>query len=198
MALELRIEKVTELPAAASWTESTMYLVSNLALGDYIDVYVTSSDALTIKKFVSSSDVSSMIASSLQSFSSIRVVNTITERNALVTGAPGNGFNTSMPSQVMVITATGDPTVTTGGATYIWESVSQTWFKISEYESLDLVLNWSSLVGGPASSVADIDDAVSKKHTHTNKTTLDAISTINNKLAYNGTPVRAYLDAEAW
>lgn len=198
MSSELRIEKLLELPVQSLWTPSTLYLVSNVSLGGHLDVYLTSSDASTIKRFLNNSDVSTMIASSLQSFSSIRVVNTIAERNALITGAPGNGFNTATPSQVLVITATADPTVLTGGATYIWEPVTQAWIKISEYESLDLVLNWSSMVGGPTSTVAQIDDAVAKTHAHANKTVLDALDSSNGKLTYNGKPIRAFLDSEQW
>ena len=61
------------------------------------------------------------------------------------------------------------------------------WIKISEAESLDVVVDWSDITNKPTSSVADIDDAVSKRHNHTNKTELDKIGENANELfTYNG------------
>ena len=46
------------------------------------------------------------------------------------------------------------------------------WTKVAESESLDVVVNWANIVGKPESSVALIDDAVSKRHTHNNRETV--------------------------
>ena len=50
------------------------------------------------------------------------------------------------------------------------------WQKIAESESIDVTTTWDSIVGKPSSTVAEIDDAVSKKHTHSNKAVLDNIT----------------------
>jgi hypothetical protein len=45
---------------------------------------------------------------------------------------------------------------------------------------MDLIVNWADIQNKPTSSVADIDDAVTKKHTHTNKTQLDKVGEDGN------------------
>lgn len=76
--------------------------------------------------------------------------------------------------------ATADSTVDDGAAAYLARvdenDGTVTWVKVAEAESLDVVLSWANIKDKPTSSVADIDDAVAKKHSHTNKTVLDDIS----------------------
>lgn len=81
--------------------------------------------------------------------------------------------------------ASGDPTVESGYALYIYNETS-TWSKISEQEGLDIVFSWEGLEGKPSSSVSNIDDAVSKRHEHANKEHLDKISDSDGKPTYNG------------
>lgn len=51
---------------------------------------------------------------------------------------------------------------------------------------LDLQLTWNNITGRPSSSPADIDDAVAKRHTHSNLTQLNKISEdANGFLTYN-------------
>ena len=71
--------------------------------------------------------------------------------------------------QAWVIDATGDSTVSTGGAKYIYQSKESGWVKTAEAESMDVVLKWANLQDKPTSTVLEIDDAVSKKHEHANK-----------------------------
>lgn len=76
---------------------------------------------------------------------------------------------------VWVKDATADPTVDKGAARYLYDGTQ--WVKTAEAESMDVVLNWSLIQNKPASAVADIDDAVAKRHEHANKTTvLDKLS----------------------
>lgn len=58
------------------------------------------------------------------------------------------------------------------------------WQKVAEAESLDVVVDWSSITNKPSSSVADIDDAVMKKHSHANKAVLDDITDSSGDLYY--------------
>lgn len=111
------------------------------------------------------------------------VVQTIAERNALSGAVVG--------TIAYVVDATADTSVTSGGATYIYNATS--WTKISEWESMDLVLTWNSIQGRPTSTVSDIDDAVSKKHTHVNTTTLDDLGAASTRLTFRSKEV-AYIE----
>lgn len=94
--------------------------------------------------------------------------------------------------------ATGDATVASGGATYLYNVAGAAWVKISEAESMDVSLNWAALVGRPSSAVADIDDAVAKRHTHANKTELDKIGEAGGELTYNGAQVKTEWGSTGW
>lgn len=48
------------------------------------------------------------------------------------------------------------------------------------------VPQWSGVQGKPSSSVQDIDDAISKRHVHSNISVLNSISAIGGELSYNG------------
>lgn len=101
-----------------------------------------------------------------------------------------------VPGQiVMVLDASADSTVDAGWAIYRRLSsandLSQlsSWQKIAEAESLDVVVNWANIQNKPTSSVSDIDDAVSKKHSHANATVLDKFTEDANGLKYDGSAV---------
>ena len=110
---------------------------------------------------------------------------------------------------VMVTDASADETVTAGWAIYRKRvdtnpaSLDYTkvngddagWQKIAEKESIDVALEWSAINNRPQSSVSDIDDAVSKKHEHANKSTLDLITydSTNSVLKYNSTETIAFM-----
>ena len=53
---------------------------------------------------------------------------------------------------VYVKDATGDASVTSGGASYIYDGTN--WIKISEFESLDVVLDWANIQNKP--NIVDI------------------------------------------
>lgn len=98
-------------------------------------------------------------------FREIRVVANIAARDAL---EPYEGL------RVHVKDASADSTVSEGWAEYLSDGTS--WIKTAESESIDVVQQWADIQGKPASSTANIDDAVSKRHSHSNKATLDAIT----------------------
>ncbi len=92
--------------------------------------------------------------------------------------------------QAWVIDATADPTVEKGGAKYLYQSEEAGWVKTAEMESMDVVLKWSGLQDKPTATVLEIDDAVSKKHEHTNKVAvLDKLDVSGGKLQFDGTDV---------
>ncbi|TGN09765.1 hypothetical protein [Leptospira ilyithenensis] len=71
------------------------------------------------------------------------IVNNITARNALIPTLTG-------VTQVWVRDATEDPTVSLEAAGYLWDHPNTTWIKISEAESLDIVLQWANITGKPS------------------------------------------------
>jgi hypothetical protein len=94
----------------------------------------------------------------------IKVVNTIADRNAITDKFQG--------LRVHVVDATGDTTVSSGWAEYLCDGTLN-WVKTGEKESIDIVLKWANLIDRPTSVVSSIDDAVVKKHVHSNQLVLD-------------------------
>ena len=113
---EFRIAKVTALPGTL--TAHTIYLVAPPARPDYVEMYVTGSSASVVKRMLREQDVQGLIDTSLSGLSAIQVVATIAERNALAL---------TVNTQVLVLDATGDPTVASGAATYVWRAAASTW-----------------------------------------------------------------------
>jgi len=129
-----------------------------------------------------------------------------------IAGMTAGAANIEEGQLVWVNDASADATVTSGWAIYrkkvdttpasldytIVNDVPETtegagdgrtagWTKVSESESLDVVVDWANIQNKPSSTVAQIDQAVADDHTHANKSTLDLItynSTTGN-LAYN-------------
>lgn len=87
-----------------------------------------------------------------------------------------------------VINATGDPTVKSGWAQYIYQT--DKWIKIAENESLDVILTWASITGKPTTfkpsehghSIEQITKLREELDTKLNKSggTIDGILTLGN------------------
>lgn len=169
------IYKETVLPGTLQ--PHSIYLVAPAARPDFVEMYVTGTSAGTVKRIVDTAQIQSMIDTAIADISTLEVVADIAARNAL---------SLSSNTQVLVLNATGDATVASGAATYVYRSSTSTWIKISEAESQDVVLQWANIQNKPTSSVADIDDAVSKRHSHANKTELDKIGESGGYFTYNG------------
>jgi hypothetical protein len=181
---EYKIWKETALPG--SLEAHSIYLIAPAAKPDYVEVYVTGAAGTTVKRVIGQDDVQALIDASISGLGAgIEIVADIAARNAL---------SPTANIQVLVLDASADATVTSGAATYVYNAGTSAWVKIAEHESMDVTLNWAGIVGRPTSSVADIDDAVAKRHTHANKTQLDKVGEDGNgKLTYNGAlPVIAW------
>lgn len=115
---------------------------------------------------------------------------------------------------VMVTDASADSTVASGWAIYRRKvgatdlTKLDSWQKIAEAESLDVVVSWDNIQGKPTSAVADIDDAVAKKHAHANAAVLDLLTqggtqeapTLNfsgKELAYTADVNKIFLTTDA-
>jgi hypothetical protein len=74
------------------------------------------------------------------------------------------------------------------------------WIKTSEAESMDVTaIAWSALTGGPTNTVADIDDAVDKRHAHTNLALLEKITEDDDgDLLYDGNYPTAGWTSTGW
>ena len=154
---------------------SSLYFIAPPSKPDFVEIYLSNSAGTALKRVIQEADVTALIASS-GAGNELQIVNTIAERDAL---------SPTKNTQVYVVNATGDNTVASGGATYLYNFTTTTWIKISEAESLDVVLSWANITGKPASSVADIDNAVTfvnNKQAVLNKVGQD----VNGNLTYDG------------
>lgn len=174
----LKFYKVVTLP----WTltANSVYFVQN---GSYAETYIT--DASWVAKMVwNTSMINTLIATALNTaladYNMIQIVTDITARNTLASWAWRNLL-------ILVTDATWDTSVSSWSALYAYNETGAVFTKLSEYESLEAAISWATLTWKPTSSVSDIDDAVSKKHSHTNKTQLDKIGEDGNwNMTYNG------------
>lgn len=189
----LKIFKETALPQ--SLQANSLYFIAPPAKPDYVEIYITGTDSSVVKRVLNQADVEALIATAIAGIgpagiNNLHVVDTIAARDAL---APTENII------VLVTDATGDNTVASGGATYVYDVSKTLWKKIGETESMDLVLSWNNINNRPTSAVADIDDAVTKRHTHTNKSSLDKVGEDQNgDFTYNGSHPKIHLDSENW
>lgn len=185
----MSVMKLRKVPALPSTLEaSTMYFVPG-ASSDLFELYVSDKTGSSVRRLPTSADIGNAINTALAGLSSVKVVADIAARDEL---AP------TTVTQVMVLNATADTSVTSGTATYVFNPVDSSWTKISESESMDLVLQWDNVQGRPTSTVAAIDQAVSDSHTHTNKALLDTVEVVDSEVKINGDFIRPHLEEEAW
>lgn len=174
--MALTISRVLALPETLA--PETMYLVKS---GSQLTVTVTGATGNVMASTVTMGDVNAAISSAIGSLdmsNSVEFAADIAARDAMTL---------TKSAFVYVQDATGDNTVTAGAAMYLYNLATETWTKVTEYESMDLVLSWANLQGKPASTPEQIDTAVSQSHTHENKATLDLIGVDENgQLTYNG------------
>jgi len=167
---EVAFHKVASLPGTLA--ANAFYLVEN---GEYAETYVT--DSTGEARAVGNT---AMIQALAPVTDTLLIVADIAARDAL--SPDRNVF-------VLVQDAADDVTVSSGAALYVWDNVAEAWVKVTEYESLDVTVGWSDISGRPSSPVADIDDAVTKRHAHANLSTLNGLSDSGGQLLYGGNPV---------
>lgn len=185
----LKIYRETALPSTL--TPYSIYFIAPAARPDYVEIYVTDSTGAA-KRVINKADIETLIQAAVANATELLIVADIAARDALTL---------TTTRYVFVKNATGDTSVASGGATYLFDpnGTGNKWIKISESESLDVQVTWAALQGKPTSSVADIDDAVAKKHSHANKTQLDKIDQdASGKLTYNGSLPHTGWDSTGW
>ncbi|MGM0517894.1 MAG: hypothetical protein ACQER6_09875 [Pseudomonadota bacterium] len=178
----------TSLPGTLE--ANSIYAIAPSARPDYVELYITGTSGTTVKRVINEADVQAMIDTAGAGASALEIVDDITARDALT--LTENAF-------VLVLDASGDETVDSGGATYAYRHSDTSWHKMSEAESMDVVLQWANIQDKPTSAVADIDDAVSKRHNHSNKTQLDKIDQDGDgNLTYDGSLPATGWDSTGW
>lgn len=184
----IKIDKATAVPTGGAIVANTLYVVA--VGGDKIEMYMSDLTGTSLRRMPNEVDIQALIDASVSGLSGVEVVDDISARDALT---PTSNVS------VYVIDASGDATVNSGGASYIYRSSDSTWFKQSEAESVDIVFNWANLLDKPTSTVAAIDAAVSNSHTHANKTELDLIAQDGDgDMTYNGSKVANEYTTVSW
>jgi hypothetical protein len=188
MSTLLDIKKLTAVPS--SFAPNTLYFIGPSDATDELQIILSSKDGSTARHAITKSEIQDLINSAIKAANAILYAADITARNAL---------SLSSNAMVYVADATGDSTVKSGAALYFYDSSKQTFTKVAEYESMDLVITWDIIQGKPTSAVADIDAAVTKAHTHANEAQLDKIGEDSDgNLTYNGKTVGATTSNNDW
>lgn len=176
--MALTIQRVNALPGTLA--AETIYLVKT---GTELTLTVTGATGAVVATTVSKADVNTAISTAIGALdmsNSVEFAASIEDRNSLAL---------TKSAFVYVADATADATVTAGAAMYLYDLTNTTWHKVTEYESLDLVLSWNNITGKPVSSVGAIDNAVTLSHIHENMDVLDLLTAPDGKLLYNGADV---------
>ena len=187
MADFMDVKRVNALPGTLA--PSTMYIVASAEAG-LAEVVFSDKTGAASRHVLNKTEVQTMIDGAFSSFSNMLVVADIAARDALTL---------NRNALVLVLDASADATVDTGAATYVYNLATTTFVKIAEYESMDVTLTWTSIQGRPTSAVADIDDAVAKRHTHANLAYLNKVGEdLDGNFTYNGKYPKVYLAEAAW
>lgn len=176
--MALTIQRVNALPGTLA--AETIYIVKT---GNELTLTVTGNTGAVVATTVSKADVNTAISTAIGALgvsNSVEFAADIAARDAMTL---------TKSTFVYVADATADATVGAGAAMYLYDHSNTAWHKVTEYESLDLVLSWDKITDKPSSSVVDIDDAVSKRHSHANMAVLDLLTAPDGKLLYNGADV---------
>ena len=171
---------------------NAVFFVASTSNSNYIEIYVSNNAGTALKRLLTDADIQALIDASISGLDGeMPIVADIAARNAL---------SLTKNTQVLVLDATGDSTVASGAATYLYQVSTTSWIKLSEAESLDLILQWTNIQGKPTSSPSAIDTAVGNSHAHNDNLTqlnkigenADGLFTYSNalpKISWEGTIV---------
>jgi hypothetical protein len=189
MTTTFKPSKLTAVPSLPC-DPNAVFFVAPTSKPNYIEIYVSNNAGTALKRLLTDADIQALIDASISGLAGeMPIVADIAARNAL---------SPTKNTQVLVLDATGDSTVASGAATYLYRVSTTSWIKLSEAESLDLILQWANIQGKPTSSPSAIDTAVGNSHVHNSNLTqlnkigenADALFTYNNalpKIGWEGT-----------
>lgn len=179
--------KLTAVPT--TYGPDELYFISGTGANE-MEMYLSNSAGTALRRLPTIADINALITAAQASANSIEIAQDIPERN---------GYTFTKNTTVLVLDASADPTVASGAATYIWNNTTGAYNKIAEHESQDLALTWAALTGGPTSTPVNIDDAVSKRHEHSNLTQLELIGQdANGDMTYNGELPKTAWESTDW
>jgi len=152
--MQIAINKVTALPAALE--PSSLYFVLQSATDTISEAYIT--DINGNAKGIGNTAFITAVATAVfnqqnASNNAFEIAPDIASRDALAANFSGNRL-------VLVTDASDDSTVSNGSALYSWDQAIGTFDKLTEFESLDVVITWASITDGPTSTPAMVDAAV--------------------------------------
>jgi hypothetical protein len=189
MTTTFKPSKLTAVPSLPC-APNAVFFVAPTSKPNYVEIYVSNSAGTALKRLLTDADIQALIDASISGLAGeMPIVADIAARNAL---------SLTKNTQVLVLNATGDSTVASGAATYLYRVSTTSWIKLSEAESLDLILQWANIQGKPTSSPTAIDTAVGNSHVHNGNLTqlnkigenADGLFTYNNalpKIGWEGT-----------
>lgn len=187
--MQVKFYKVATLPAPLE--PNAFYYVEN---GTYTESYLTNSAGVA-KSVGNSAMINALVSEALANWggsaSSLSIVPDIAARDALTEIATTN-------LMILVVDASDDSTVGSGSALYAYGLTTDVTYKLAEYESMDVVLEWDNIEGRPTSTVAQIDNAVTLAHTHNNKTVLDKLSEVGGVLRYDDKGINPEWSTNNW
>lgn len=187
--MQVKFFKVATLPTPLE--PNSFYYVES---GTYTESYLTN-NAGVAKSVGNSTMINALISQALANWggtaSALSIVPNITARDTLTLTAVAN-------LMILVVDASGDTTVGSGSALYAYDSTSKVTYKLAEYESMDVVLQWDDIEGRPTSSVTQIDSAVNLAHTHDNKTVLDKLTEVDGSLRYDNKGINPEWATNNW
>lgn len=191
MTTTFKPSKLTAVPSLPC-APNAVFFVAPTSKPNYVEIYVSNSAGTALKRLLTDADIQALIDASISGLAGeMPIVADIAARNAL---------SPTKNTQVLVLDATGDSTVASGAATYLYRVSTTSWIKLSEAESLDLILQWANIQGKPTSSPSAIDTAVGNSHAHNDNLTqlnkigenADGLFTYSNalpKISWEGTIV---------
>jgi hypothetical protein len=189
MTTTFKPSKLTAVPSLPCDPNAVFFVAPTLK-PNYIEIYVSNNAGTALKRLLTDADIQALIDASISGLAGeMPIVADIAARNAL---------SPTKNTQVLVLDATGDSTVASGAATYLYRVSTTSWIKLSEAESLDLILQWANIQGKPTSSPSAIDTAVGNSHAHNGNLTqlnkigenADGLFTYSNalpKIGWEGT-----------
>ncbi len=169
------------------WQPNALYWIEN-ADGTTADTYVTDTAAVP-HGTGNTSMITNIVTPLIATAKTEAITEAGQEIQVFADIATRDAATFTRNALVLVTDASADASVTAGAAMYVYEKTPDTFTKVSEFESLDVTATWAALTGKPTSAVVDIDDAVTKRHTHANKTEIDKIGETAGKMTFDGVAI---------
>lgn len=182
--MTFNIKKTLALPDFNDRVSNCLYMVKSQE-ADVFEFH-WSNESKDIISGITDNYIQTLITQATSDLSTLYYAATITDRDAL---------DFTVNSLVLVVDASDDVTVVAGSAMYFYVASLGLFQKVVEFESMDITLSWDNLANKPTSTVANIDDAVTKRHDHGNKAVIDKLSEAGGKVLFDGKQVGVFVYA---